>query len=310
MIVRPQQHWLRMLFVWNGSVLQAIMPQLAIMLGVSVLAVATGGRILGEKMLLSTAPFTLCGVALTIFLAFRNNRSYDRYWEARTLWGNLLISARTLTSQMLAYVPTGSHEGSQQFDRDAFVRSLMAFAYALKHQLRDTDPYDDLEPLVGAARAIALKGRQYRPVAILNDLRTTLGALHKRGALDGTQLWMLDAQLNELEKIVGGCERIASTPIPFAYGVLLHRTVYAYCFLLPFGLVESVGVFTPLITVFVSYTLIALEAIAGDIAEPFGTAPNNLALDAMTRTIERSLLELCDEPVPAEVVPGPKYRMT
>lgn len=310
MIVRPQQHWLRMLFVWNGSVLQAIMPQLAIMLGVSVLAVATGGRILGEKMLLSTAPFTLCGVALTIFLAFRNNRSYDRYWEARTLWGNLLISARTLTSQMLAYLPTGSHESSQQFDRDAFVRSLIAFAYALKHQLRDTDPYDDLEPLVGAARAIALKGRQYRPVAILNDLRTTLGALHKRGALDGTQLWMLDAQLNELEKIVGGCERIASTPIPFAYGVLLHRTVYAYCFLLPFGLVESVGVFTPLITVFVSYTLIALEAIAGDIAEPFGTAPNNLALDAMTRTIERSLLELCDEPVPAEVVPGPKYRMT
>lgn len=310
MIVRPQQHWLRMLFVWNGSVLQAIMPQLAIMLAVSVLAVATGGRIFGEKILLSTAPFTLCGVALTIFLAFRNNRSYDRYWEARTLWGNLLIASRTLTSQTLAYVPTGSHEGSQQFDRDAFVRSLIAFAYALKHQLRNTDPYDDLEPLVGATRAIALKGRQYRPVAILNDLRTTLGGLHQRRTLGAAPLWMLDAQLNELEKIVGGCERIASTPIPFAYGVLLHRTVYAYCFLLPFGLVASLGVFTPLIAVFVSYTLIALEAIAGDIAEPFGTAPNNLALDALTRNIERSLLELCDEPVPAEVVPGPKYRIT
>ena len=121
---------------------------------------------------------------------------------------------------------------------------------------------------------------------------------------------MFDAQLNELSAVVGGCERIASTPIPFAYGVLLHRTVYAYCFLLPFGLVDSIGMATPLISVFVSYTLIALEAIASDIAEPFGTQPNCLALDAMSRNIERSLLELCGAAVPSAHPVSGRYQLT
>jgi ion channel-forming bestrophin family protein len=88
MIVRPKVNWLRMLFVWNGSVLQSIIPQLLFMLMVGLLALATGGRIFGEKVPLDTAPFTLIGVSLAIFLAFRNNASYDRYWEARKLWGH------------------------------------------------------------------------------------------------------------------------------------------------------------------------------------------------------------------------------
>jgi putative membrane protein len=121
---------------------------------------------------------------------------------------------------------------------------------------------------------------------------------------------MLDAQVNELEKCVGGCERIASTPIPFAYNVLLHRTVYTYCVLLPFGLVDSTEFFTPLLCVFISYTLIALEAIASEVAEPFSVAPNALALDVMTRNIERSVLELCGCELPEEIVPVRPYQFT
>lgn len=306
MIVRPAQNWFRMLFVWDGSVLQSIIPQLVFMTLVGILAVTTHGRILGEKIPLNTTPFTLCGVALTIFLAFRNNASYDRYWEARRMWGNVLISARALTSQALCYVPSDT----AQFDRVEFVRGIIGFVYAFKHQLRQTDPTHDLSRYFGPERTRALLHKHYRPVAILNEVRGTLSALHRRGAISDTQLWMFDTQLNELGAMVGGCERIASTPIPLAYGVLLHRTVYAYCVLLPFGLVDSIGIATPLITVFVSYTLIALEAIASDISEPFGTAPNNLALDAMTRTIERSLLELCEKEVPVEEKPGRRYQLT
>jgi predicted membrane chloride channel (bestrophin family) len=121
--------------------------------------------------------------------------------------------------------------------------------------------------------------------------------LHSRQA--GPQLvWLLDGQIHQLSDSVGGCERINNTPIPYPYGVLLHRTVYFYCFLLPFGLVDAIGPATPLISVFVAYTLFALEAIAQQVAEPFGGTPNGLALDAMTRTIERSLLELCGEELP------------
>ncbi|OMG70399.1 bestrophin family protein [Burkholderia ubonensis] len=306
MIVRPRQNWLQMLFVWNGSVLQSIIPQLVFMAIVSTLAVFTNGRIFGEKIPLNTAPFTLFGLALAIFLAFRNNASFERFKEARHLWGDVLIASRTLTSQMRRYLP----EHVDDALRNQTIDLLIAFVYALKHQLRHTDPADDLTRILGRARADALSDKAYKPVALLDEIRGRL--MRMQGRADGPDVatWMFDEQLNHLGNAVGGCERIASTPIPFAYSVLLHRTVYAYCVLLPFGLVDSTEFFTPLICVFISYTLIALEAIANEVAEPFSTAPNALALDAMARTIERSVLELCGAELPKEVAPTETYQLT
>ncbi|KVP01235.1 hypothetical protein WJ83_14895 [Burkholderia ubonensis] len=306
MIVRPRQNWLQMLFVWNGSVLQSIIPQLVFMAIVSTLAVFTNGRIFGEKIPLNTAPFTLFGLALAIFLAFRNNASFERFKEARHLWGDVLIASRTLTSQMRRYLPDHVDDAL----RNQTIDLLIAFVYALKHQLRDTDPSDDLTRVLGRARTDALSGKVYKPVALLDEIRGNLARMLARAPDAGTTRWMVDEQINRLGNAVGGCERIASTPIPFAYSVLLHRTVYAYCVLLPFGLVDSTEFFTPLICVFISYTLIALEAIANEVAEPFSTAPNALALDAMARTIERSVLELCGAELPKEVAPTDAYQLT
>ncbi|KVR13416.1 hypothetical protein WK13_12710 [Burkholderia ubonensis] len=306
MIVRPRQNWLQMLFVWNGSVLQSIIPQLVFMAIVSTLAVFTNGRIFGEKIPLNTAPFTLFGLALAIFLAFRNNASFERFKEARHLWGDVLIASRTLTSQMRRYLPDHVDHAL----RNQTIDLLIAFVYALKHQLRHTDPADDLTRVLGRARTDALSGKVYKPVALLDEIRGNLARMLARAPDAGTTRWMVDEQINRLGNAVGGCERIASTPIPFAYSVLLHRTVYAYCVLLPFGLVDSTEFFTPLVCVFISYTLIALEAIANEVAEPFSTAPNALALDAMARTIERSVLELCGAELPKEVAPTDAYQLT
>ncbi|KVD23097.1 bestrophin family protein [Burkholderia ubonensis] len=306
MIVRPRQNWLQMLFVWNGSVLQSIIPQLVFMAIVSTLAVFTNGRIFGEKIPLNTAPFTLFGLALAIFLAFRNNASFERFKEARRLWGDVLIASRTLTSQIRRYLPDHVDDAL----RNQTIDLLIAFVYALKHQLRRTDPADDLTRVLGRARTDALSGKVYKPVALLDEIRGNLARMLARAPDAGTTRWMVDEQINRLGNAVGGCERIASTPIPFAYSVLLHRTVYAYCVLLPFGLVDSTEFFTPLICVFISYTLIALEAIANEVAEPFSTAPNALALDAMARTIERSVLELCGAELPKEVAPTDAYQLT
>ncbi|KVO17275.1 hypothetical protein WJ74_09020 [Burkholderia ubonensis] len=306
MIVRPRQNWLKMLFVWNGSVLQSIIPQLVFMAIVSTLAVFTNGRIFGEKIPLNTAPFTLFGLALAIFLAFRNNASFERFKEARHLWGDVLIASRTLTSQMRRYLPDHVDDAL----RNQTIDLLIAFVYALKHQLRHTDPADDLTRVLGRARTDALSGKVYKPVALLDEIRGNLARMLARAPDAGTTRWMVDEQINRLGNAVGGCERIASTPIPFAYSVLLHRTVYAYCVLLPFGLVDSTEFFTPLICVFIAYTLIALEAIANEVAEPFSTAPNALALDAMARTIERSVLELCGAELPKEVAPTDAYQLT
>lgn len=209
MIVRPRENWFRMLFIWNGSVLQSIIPQLLFMAVFSSLAVLTHGRILGEKIPLNTTPFTLFGLALAIFLAFRNTASYARFDEARHLWGNLLIASRALTSQVLCYLP----ERTSPTDRTLLANRLIAFVYALKHQLRKTDPVPDLTRLLGAGQAEALRQKCYRPAVILNDIRHQLAQLQGPASVSDTTRWMLDAQLNELGKTVGGCERIASSAI-------------------------------------------------------------------------------------------------
>ncbi|MCI1014323.1 hypothetical protein HWE04_10720 [Herbaspirillum sp. C7C2] len=307
MIVRPQPHWFRMLFVWNGSVLRTIMPQMLMMTAFSTLAVLTDGKIFGDKLPLNTSTFTLLGVALAIFLGFRNSASYDRYWEGRKIWGALLIAARALASQGLRYGVTGEDAAHKKL----FIRRIIALAYALKHQLRKTSPQEDMARLLpGAAEIDARAGTvQYLPVYQMDQLRAMLAQANRQGRLSDTGLWTCDQQLNEINHCIGASERIASTPIPFAYGVLLHRTVYIYCLLLPFGLVDAIGVATPLISVFVSYTFLALEAIASEISLPFACSPNGLALDAISLEIERSLLELAGEPLPPAAACGKDYRL-
>lgn len=292
MIIRRSENWYRMLLTWHGSVLPTILPQLGLMLALSVVAMVM------QRVPLEMAPFSLLGVSLAIFLAFRNNASYQRYLEARQLWGNILISGRTLVSQSLLYLPAPIEE------QRLAARRVIVFAHLLRHQLRGSDPREDVKRLLGDQKAESLQRLSFRPVAMLHELRSTL-----KDAADSQVLWMLDAQLNALGNAVGGCERIASTPIPYPYAVLLHRTIYLYCFLLPFGLVHAIGAATPVMAVFVAYTLFALEAIAQEIGDPFGTAPNSLALEAMCRTIERSLLELCGEPLPPELAAGKDYRI-
>lgn len=305
MIIRPTTNWFRMLFVWDGSVLQAIIPQLLLMLVVSSLALLTDGRIFGVKIPLDTAPFPMVGISLAIFLGFRNNASYARFVEARHIWGQLLIAARALASQALTYLP----QETSGLDQQLLLRRLIAFVYALKHQLRQTDPQQDLARYLPAEEVQRLQGVNFKPVAVLHTVRAMLYDAVQRQPGQTQLLWMLDTQLNDLAATVAGCERIKNTPIPYPYSVLVHRTVYMYCFLLPLGLVDAIGVATPLISVFVAYTLFALEAIAQQIAEPFGLAPNCLALNAMTRETERSLLELHGDPLPPSTRPCPRYQI-
>jgi putative membrane protein len=119
-----------------------------------------------------------------------------------------------------------------------------------------------------------------------------LATAREAGQLDPVLVPALEQSLSGFSQVLGGCERIAGTPLPFTYSVILHRTVYCYCFLLPFGLVDAIGMMTPLMVAFISYTFFALEALSDEIEEPFGTMPNDLALEAISINIESSLCEL------------------
>ena len=290
MIIRPAHHWFRLLFVWRGSVLADITGRLALVFFVSVGSVLSRDWWMNAHgdSALSIPPFTVMGVALAIFLGFRNSVSYERFWEARKQWGGLLVAARSLIRQVVSSLPGEAHAG----DRLVMVRLVSAFAYALKHQLRQTDATADLDLRLEIAMAAEVRDARFRPQMILLALGRRLADAQRRGALSEMQWLAIDRSLNALADTSGACERIASTPIPYTYRVLMNRTVMIYCLLLPVGLATTVGWVTPLIATFVAYTFMALEIIGEQIEEPFGTEPNDLALDAMCHTIETSICEM------------------
>ncbi len=283
-----------MLFVWRGSVLKEILPRLITLFVLSLLVVYLRGKLFDFKIPLNPAPFTLIGIALAIFLGFRNNASYDRFWEGRKLWGALLNVTRSLARQSA----TMSGLSSDSKEVHHFIHLLIAFTYSLKHQLRLTDATEDMQRLLPLPLASALQQARYKPIMLLKEMGLWVQYRKQQGSIDTITQTAFDNNFNQLSDIVGGCERIAGTPIPYPYSVLLHRTVYAFCFLLPFGLVDSIGWMTPFFVVFVGYTFMALDAIISEIEEPFGIAPNDLALNSMSQMIETTLLEIIDQPAP------------
>lgn len=289
MIVRQRTNWLKMLFIWRGSVLKKIVVQLSIITLFSLAIYIFKGRIFDYKVHLNPTIFTLIGLALAIFMGFCNSASYDRFWEGRKLWGLLVIETRSLTRQILSLV-NDSSPGAQE-EKQKIIKLISAFSWSLNFQLRDKSGTEHLERLLSPEQLGQVKNKKFIPSIILGFIADWLNEQNKKGNIDTIVMTSMDHQLNQFSNISGGCERIYNTPLPFAYSVLLHRTVYLYCFWLPFGLVDSLGWMMPLIVVLISYTFIALDAIIQEIGEPFGEEENDLALNSICRTIEFSIFE-------------------
>lgn len=307
MIVRDRPHGLQLLFVLRGSVLPRIGWQLATSTALALAVTLTHGFVYRWKVTLTTVPFSLIGLALAIFLGFRNSAAYDRYWEGRRLWGELVARARTLARQLqtLTRLAAPARADDAADPRRRMLFATIAFAALLRHRLRGTDAGADLRRLLPAPLAEAALAARTGTELLLRTAGADLGALVREGQLDPTLALEVDQTLTGLSAVATGCERILNTPLPFAYTLLLHRTAWLYCFLLPFGLVDTVGFMTPFVVAIVAYTFFGLDALGDEIEEPFGLADNHLPLDALCRTIEIDLREALGErelPAPAQAV--------
>jgi ion channel-forming bestrophin family protein len=288
MIVRSKSNWWNMLFVWRGSMMKQMLPQLLIVAALSVVAVWTEGYVFSRKVPLNATPFTLVGVALALFLGFRNSSAYDRWWEGRKLWGALVNTMRSLTRQALTM--TGDAR-----DKREFLNMLVAFTYAMRDQLRGNTFARSAE-LLTPALAEEVDRARYKPFIILRAMGEWVAARQHENAFGEITMTAIDHNLVELSNILGGCERIASTPVPFAYSVMIHRVVYFYCALLPFGLVDAIAWMTPPVTLVMAYSFIALDSLASELEMPFDRDENGLALDAISMNIELSIREMSGEP--------------
>jgi putative membrane protein len=305
LIVRTRPQLWELFSIWRLSIVPRIAPQILLVAAFS--AVVTWGwhhyPVVFHSF--SVAPFTLLGIALSIFLGFRNNACYDRWWEARRQLGGLISEIRSLARL------TVTLKGGDRDRRERTVRRMIGWVYALMAQLRGKPVPQEVSLYWqhGERRMTTTSRTAGTPDAgprdacewLLREIAHEYAAMLAANEF-GEQIYQrIDERLSSMATIQAACERIRSTPTPFAYTLLLQRTAYAFCFLLPFGLVTTMGYATPLFSALVAYAFFGLDVLGDEMEEPFGDWPNALPLSAMARTMEISLLEA----IGADNVPEP-----
>lgn len=306
MIVRDRPSGFKLFFVVRGSILKRIRLTLLVNILSAVLVTVVHGNFFELKITLTTIPFTLIGLPLAIFLGFRNSTAYDRYWEGRKLWGELVLRCRSLSRQCQSFIqPADLGQAAEaEAARQRLLYRAIGFVHALRLQLRDRTDCGELRRWVPDAEWPRLETASIKHDVLMLAMGRELGQCQRMGWIDPCLTASIDTTLSSMTAVAASCERIKSTPIPFSYTLLLHRTAYLYCFLLPFGLVDTIGFMTPFVVAIVAYTFFGLDALGDEIEEPFGMEANDLPLDTLCRSIEINLLESLDKTeLPAKLAP-------
>ena len=306
MIVRQQPQALKMFFALRGSIIPKIYPQILLVTLLSLLITIVQHQLPKSFPYYSTAMFTLLGIALSLFLGFRNNASYQRWWEARTLWGQLVYDARSFARQVLSYIDADTPAGQEA--QRTMIHLTIAFTHAVRHRLRGSAPWADIAPYIAPEHQARLHEVRNVPDAIMRIMGKELGKIRRAQMVSEQIIQNMDERLNSMTIVLAACERILNTPLPFAYMLLVHRTTYIYCIMLPFGLVASMGWTTPFVCAVIAYTFFGLDTLSEELEDPFGMAANQLPLTALSRTIEVSLLEALNEgEIPPDIAPTNGY---
>ena len=286
-----------MLFVMQGSYFKRLIVPQVLLFIFSFFIYFYQTHIATEPVPLNPSVFAILGISLAIFHGFCNNAAYDRFWEGRKLWGTLVWLSRNIARQVMT-LPNVS-----MAEKQAFIRHQIAFVHSLRQQLRAEDNTANLQRLLTVEEQQAVVGQNFIALRLTQIMGQMLANWQAEQKIDVWQWQSLDNTLGEIAHIQAGCERINNTPIPYAYFVLLHRTVYLYCFMLPFGLGNAIGWVTPFVVSFVGYTFMALNEIVDEISEPFGTGENELPLGMMCDTIETQLAMLSHQQFAPEQKP-------
>ncbi|MCB9566640.1 MAG: hypothetical protein H6710_05405 [Myxococcales bacterium] len=254
-------------------------------------------------ILLPTTPVLVVGAALGIFVSFRTNSAYDRWWEGRKLWGQLVNTSRHLTTQALCYL------GDPAAAR-ALVLRHAAYVHLLRCLLRAEDPWRDehVVRLLADGERASLAGESSPTHALLHRQAEALTAIAGAGALDERRLQSFDRSLATLLDVQGGCERIKKTPMPRGYGMIAERLIVAYGALFPLSLAEELGWGMIPINVLVCLSFALISEVGRVLEDPFTLFWNGLPLSALSLTIENNIRQRLGDrdipPVPEPVPPG------
>ncbi len=271
-----------------------------------------------EQVAVPFAPIGTVGAAVAIFVAFRNNVSYARWWEARTIWSNLLSNSRVLARQLVASTENAIAAGSGCTKEDILayrremVLRIIAISHTLRIQLRETDDWDTVRPLLPPAEFDAFLASHNRPNMLMQRQGIRLKDGVRSGIVGQFDPITFEPNLAALNASIAGCERIKSTPTPRQYDFFTRVSVAVFSTVLPFGLASVIETnqqwLLVLVSVLISSLFIVLERVGAIVDSPFQNATTDVPMTSITNTIERDLLEqLGDLTLPNQVVPTNGY---
>jgi len=274
----------------HGSVTPRVVPHvLAFGLVATVIEVLALGieRQFGVKVGLPMAPHEIAGALLGLLLVLRTNAGYDRWWEARKLWGGIVNQSRNLAISALAYGP------KDQTWREQFVHWAAAFPHAARQSLRRESAAEEFVHLIGATNAKDVAQSQHMPSRVAFRLAEQLEHATTVGSMSSFAFLQIDRERALLIDHIGACERILKTPIPLVYSIKIRRFIFLFLVSLPFALLHRIGadLWVPIITMMIAYPLISLDQIGIELQNPFSQRNlSHLPLGAICETIEANLL--------------------
>lgn len=227
--------------------------------------------------------YSLIGFVISLLLVFRTNTAYDRWWEGRRKWGEVVNDTRNMAVKLSPLL-------KEKSDRDFFARMISNFAVSMKEHLRLGIDIDELN--LTPAEKNELINRNHVPTAIVELMYRRLKLHREKGEISDVEFLSIDKNLNALLDSIGACERIKNTPIPFSYSLFIKKFIFIYVTTLPLAFVVQFGYFSALIATFVFYVLVSMEVLAEEIEDPFGTDDNDLPTDQLCERIEKIVQEV------------------
>ena len=221
------------------------------------------------------------GTAIALLLSFKLSQSYDRWWEARKIWGSIVNDSRTLVMQLKAFTLDSNKDIT-----DAMAFRQIAWCYSLSQNLRNQDATKNINEFISEEELKSMEHQKNVPLALLDIQSQDLSILYKENSINHYQQIQIDTTLLKLCASMGKAERIKNTFFPKTYRLTLHFFIYIFLATLSFGLAEMYGIIEIPFMILISIPLLLLEKIAYTIQDPFENKPSDTAMTSIARTIE------------------------
>jgi putative membrane protein len=283
MIKYETKNWSKTVFSYHGTILSAVFPRLAVIGGLCLLLQLFSLYVFKIPKIEALA-HSLLGVALGLLLVFRNNSSYDRYWEGRKAWGGIVNASRNLARLVSAYTGAGK----------TFSNLITAYVIALKYHLRKENSENELKKFIDGQQLAYMLKQNNVPLAIAFYMSCQINAMLKSKEVTINQIVVMEGMVSELLNHQGVCERILNTPIPFCHASHISQLLCFYLFSLPFVLIPTGGWIGMAASLIIAFGLLGIEAAGVEIEDPFGTDPNDLPIEDLCRTVENNTAFLAD----------------